>query len=540
MTARIYDVPAGTPAPPPLGTPFPTGIDPIPAAAIAMQVYGPEIVDGFSHSNGAGWTLGLSDMTHRRALGSGVSQAGLFSPAFDGSASAWSDQVGTTNDYPPPALAPRREAVATEQFSDRRVGINVGDVWTNCGAQNARNEYTRVLPVLMFGSRTEAKADIFVLRSSTGLQSVSGLGFQPDVVILLGAHRSGATNGCAFEIGAFDADGNQWAVAERSVYLSGNGVLLNQVTRSSRFATDACLLHLGAQEFAGPTSVNQRAVFSSMDADGFTIDVTDAGLDSSGNASRCMFIALQLVGGSAQVGSAFQDDAGIAVAFAPDAMLFASNIAPDESEQNYATIQLGMADATEQRGLWAGADSGTLFGPAPPSFADFSSTYAIFSGAAHGSVTLVPEGADITWDVTDAIVRPFGWIAFLSDDVPTPMPSATTEFAQAACDRAILYGTVEPGVGVAHVFFDWGTTIAYGNVVDAGFISGAPDLVSAEIFGLSEGGTYHFRIRIIVDGVCVFVGDDMVFTVDPCARGLRVLTQKNSDPSYSTPDAQLQ
>lgn len=536
MTERLHDVPTSTHAA--------SGLDPRPNGALAFALYGPMIVSSFDGSNGVGWTVGVSDMNVKRyAQASGVSQSGLFSPAFDGSGQGWSDFAAIDNPYPPPATSPRKLATATFCFSGRHAISNLGDAYDLCAINRWRNGDTaRVLPTGYVGSSADVAVGLFNLPTSTGNFSVTGLGFQPDVVILLGAHNASRDNGCAFEVGAFDADGNQWALAERSVYNSGPsflGGLLNKVTRMSRLRSDRCLYHIGAQEGGGPTSVTQSAAFVSMDADGFTLDFDAVGLDSGGTVSRCTYYALKMPeDGAASVGIGAQNDASIDAGFAPDLMYFFSNLSAVETQTTNAFLAVGAADEAKQRGFWGGANSGATGGGPPVSFGAFSTAYALYLSGAEGEVTLTETGCDIDWVTSDATIRLFGWIALNSgEDVESSIPTATTEVAEASCGTATMCGTVDPAGEVVDVFFDYGPTIAYGTTVAAGTLSDAEDLVCATVFGLSVGSTYHWRVRItFAGGTCTVNGADATFTVGPCAEGLRVITQESADPSYSTPD----
>jgi hypothetical protein len=76
-----------------------------------------------------------------------------------------------------------------------------------------------------------------------------------------------------------------------------------------------------------------------------------------------------------------------------------------------------------------------------------------------------------------------------------------------------LNGTINPNGLSTTYYFEYGTTTSYGSTTsetDAG--SGTDDVsVSADLTGLSEGMTYHFRLVATNSGGTSY-GDDATFT----------------------------
>lgn len=101
--------------------------------------------------------------------------------------------------------------------------------------------------------------------STTGAKAVTGVGFQPDLV--LHAHAAGiggvpvSSAHVHLGLGAMNAAGEQWA---NSIY-SQSGANPSNTSRWQR--TDACLLAVDVTE-----SQSMRAAFTSMDSDGFTVN----------------------------------------------------------------------------------------------------------------------------------------------------------------------------------------------------------------------------------------------------------------------------
>ena len=110
-------------------------------------------------------------------------------------------------------------------------------------------------------------AGVFALNTATGNQSVTGVGFQPDVVIFL------PTNLTADGVGS-DAYLNIGAAVSSSARktFSSTSEDGQATTDTSRESYDLCI----SQNNPGSSSSDYLADFVSLDADGFTINITDA------------------------------------------------------------------------------------------------------------------------------------------------------------------------------------------------------------------------------------------------------------------------
>lgn len=130
------------------------------------------------------------------------------------------------------------------------------------------------------------------MRTSAGNQSVTGVGFRPDVVLhaylthLLTASPTTSRDDAGLGLGAMDADGDEWATA-MSV---DSGANPSNTQRGQQ--TDACLY-----AFNFSNHVTKEASWVSMDADGFTLNFSVA----SSHASQAYSLALK--GVNVKVGS---------------------------------------------------------------------------------------------------------------------------------------------------------------------------------------------------------------------------------------------
>jgi hypothetical protein len=121
------------------------------------------------------------------------------------------------------------------------------------------------------GTHVQAKVVGWTMATADGDQSITGVGFKPDVVIHahVGAGHTSAPSSTSqhgsFGLGAMDAQGGQWAWA----VFSTDGSNFTDTSRYQR--ADECLVAVG-----GSQSEVKDATFVSMDTDGFTINYSQS------------------------------------------------------------------------------------------------------------------------------------------------------------------------------------------------------------------------------------------------------------------------
>ena len=118
---------------------------------------------------------------------------------------------------------------------------------------------------------------------ASGPKAVGGLTFQPSVVLHFMDYDTAALPSSvadsSFMLGAMDASGNQWA----SAFYSTDGGRPTTTARAQR--TDAAL-----EETTGTAGETLRATFSSMDANGFTVNFgTNTTLQVETNSTTVIF-----------------------------------------------------------------------------------------------------------------------------------------------------------------------------------------------------------------------------------------------------------
>jgi hypothetical protein len=124
----------------------------------------------------------------------------------------------------------------------------------------------------------------------TGNESITTVGFQPNVLLNFGIHSSSSypviSTDAAFMLGVADAGGHQWATTFRATY----NVRPTVTARDQR--TDSCILETSAAQVE-----QMRASCTSMDATGFTVNF------SQNNDGANHIFSLALAGLNLQAGS---------------------------------------------------------------------------------------------------------------------------------------------------------------------------------------------------------------------------------------------
>jgi hypothetical protein len=193
---------------------------------------------------------------------------------------------------------------------------------------------------------TNVKAGTFTLAASTGIQNITGVGFQPDFAMFLwGFTEAVDTASAGLEMGMGFAD-----------YNNNQGSILNCVkdaettnkTKYSLQRTDNVIL-LSSTACA----IDALAAFNGFSPDGFSLNVSDA------PAAATPIFYLAIKGGSYAVGNFLQPTAtGVqtisGTGFQPNlVVLFSHNQAAGTALTAPSTFSIGAANATTSRaGVW--------------------------------------------------------------------------------------------------------------------------------------------------------------------------------------------
>ena len=270
--------------------------------------------------------------------------------------------------------------------------------------------------IVIGGSGVSAKVINWQLPTATGAKVVTGIGFQPDVVLhaIAGGGFTGALDTSAakasFGLGVMNSAGAQWANSVLSVDNVANG----DTTRGQK--TDACIAAID-----NLLTYVKNASFTSMDADGFTLNYTTANTD----ATQVMSLALR--GVNAHAGSFSKStNTGVPVSqpvtgstFAPSVVLLSS--VQDVAQAGTPTVQnrvgIGAASATAE-GSSAVAD---LDAAATMSTQGIDKTSKAFMKVNNATSTIDAEadlasmdtdGFTLSWTTNDAVATEILYLAF--------------------------------------------------------------------------------------------------------------------------------
>jgi hypothetical protein len=194
-------------------------------------------------------------------------------------------------------------------------------------------------------SITNAKASHFTMANALGNQAVTGVGFQPDLVILAGRRSTSDANvwtaGSSFTIGAARSSTQRAVLANAIVDAAAT-------TDTARYCNDIECYTTNPQ---GGGSTLDRADFVSMDADGFTVNWLEAGA-----ANRVHYLAIK--GGNFLVGSLLTSTTlGATISetgfgFAPSAVLMVSHGTSEsvqDTKQTHFMLSVGAATGMAER-----------------------------------------------------------------------------------------------------------------------------------------------------------------------------------------------
>ena len=272
-----------------------------------------------------------------------------------------------------------------------------------------------------------ATAGNFASATATGNQAITGVGFQPNLVLFITNLQtvSGvANNNSCFSFGATDGT-NQWAC--------GIGLQNAQATMNNRraFYNNRCIL----VPSAGANTIAHDAVITSFDADGFTVNWQTA----PGAAYIIGYLALSVT--NAKVGTFNQatstgNQATTGVGFTPSALILGS-AGHDTANAvvDTARFSVGAGISSSARwAYWTGDEDAAADSRAESRYAT-DKIITMADEATGGSPTLLAEadlvsldsdGFTVNWTTADATARNIGYIAMGGASTP---PATSSNFA---------------------------------------------------------------------------------------------------------------
>jgi hypothetical protein len=222
-------------------------------------------------------------------------------------------------------------------------------------------------------------------------------------------------------------------------------------------------------------------------------------------------------------GVAVQPTASVTVGFQPDGVLIAG-IATDPADPSYSgdmEIALGASDGVKERSSFTGGREGEeSWGYCGDAIYDAgeANTNTILAEAQLTAMT--GTGFTLDWSTDDGKLRPFGWVAFQTDNFDAATPTVTTDAATGILyNSATLNGTINPGSAIGQevdFFFDYATVPGgpYARVAatPSSGDGGSPIAISY-LLATSASTNYYFRaVAVVRDTGCEYDGDELSFT----------------------------
>ncbi len=272
---------------------------------------------------------------------------------------------------------------------------------------------------------TGVKAGTFSPATATGNQAVTGVGFQPDLLMMFSTIDTGGGPDAKFTFGAASSPTARGALTVGS----DDGVADSVTWRYQRTDRCLCLPHITAAD-----SIEAEADLVSFNTDGFTLNWLTA-LATGGRTVH--YLALK--GGRFRVGAETQKTstgtkATTGLGFGPTAMLFLGVNAEASATLDTAgdKLMLGASDGTHNAAVWAESVDGQA---TSNTNRGLSTTRAILHATsdsttdAEATITFDGDGFTADWTAADAVPREFLWIALGA--VPGYIPRRQTLMSDA-------------------------------------------------------------------------------------------------------------
>lgn len=282
------------------------------------------------------------------------------------------------------------------------------------------------IPYLTIGGTdiTNVVSSTFALNTGTGNQSVTGLGFQPDIIFFifqsLGTSSGDSNADCCFGIGVAKSSSARWCSE-----ISGDSGVATSNTRRS-FHNDHCIVISNVNA----DTVNGSADFVSMDADGFTINIDDA------PAAGYIVGFLAIKGGQWAVGTDTQPTSATTKATSglgiqpAGIMLVSAGYETANVITSTGRLSVGVADASTMQSIFLGDQDNVGPTKADSRYAT-DKVISLYQENGLGAPTVLAEaslssfdsdGFTLNWTTADATQRIFGYVAVGSAGSP---PAAT-------------------------------------------------------------------------------------------------------------------
>lgn len=266
----------------------------------------------------------------------------------------------------------------------------------------------------LWGDTMQVFVGTFVLPTSGATLNVTGCGFDPDLVLFAGADQG--TVGAVMQIGALDTSGNQWAQAAS---ISEIHVGIGD-TEAYGCKLDRCLYAPSITSFAGAVG---HSATGTIISDGFSLAIST---NPPSSGATYAFMAIKDPSGGFRVGSGDMSGGASGLAFRPEAVLFATTWATDQSphptngiSHGFIAAPSGLGEPTLNQTSCFSENDLTLFGAPGKRWRSNSESHSLVQTNSSGTVTKSMD-ATITDDgftvsASDSS-RLYGWVAMKGSD----------------------------------------------------------------------------------------------------------------------------
>lgn len=259
---------------------------------------------------------------------------------------------------------------------------------------------------------TNVMSGSFASNTTTGNQSVTGVGFQPDIVFLFGtlqATSAASNNNSQYSFGVMTPTA-QWSTATKSQNAQ------TTMNTSRAFSNTRCFTMVASAS----NIVFQDMSFVSMDSDGFTFNINTAG----GLAILIGYMAFK--GGQWKVGTETQKTstgtkATTGVGFQPSGLILASVCDTQTAgTADHSRFSFGATTGTSNNvSLWTGDADNVADSIADTIMSNSKCITLATEGVAAATTTQAEaalssfdsDGFTLDWTTADATARVFGYVA---------------------------------------------------------------------------------------------------------------------------------
>lgn len=264
------------------------------------------------------------------------------------------------------------------------------------------------------GAGVTAHVGAGTLATSGATQGYTGAGFVPELVLFAGLGSTGVAGADSIQLGAIclgASDGTNSAMT-----MIGEDAGVSAMTCVQYQKSGAVLVGSNSTSIG----LNYEADLDSMDADGFTLSVSDL---PSADAD---FGWLALAGGDFKVGLETQKTstgtkATTGVGFKPAGALFVSGSEAANGTFDAtvnSTLVVGASDGNREGVTWGGQDDGNANSVAKSNYGITKSLRMADAGASPTTLaeadfaTFDADGFTLDWTTADGTAREFWWVAF--------------------------------------------------------------------------------------------------------------------------------